>query len=636
MPDESLEQLYQQSFAEASTAQTPQAPTQGVQGQPQSMNAAGDQDLESLYQQSFAGEQKTQNPLRSIVLETMNRKLLPRVSSIDRAILSFSDDVGAENYLRKKYDFVRRDPQSGALMVGDQPDQLIPVDPKGIENDFFNDILDGVNLIPVIAGQIIGAGIGAVGGPAGMVAGGAAGAGFGEAINKVIGKSLGVNAQEADEIATDITIASTFGAVGEGLGIALKGATPAMLRKISQVSRRMARTKSPIPAEQSKFVGLLSKVFDISSNVKPGATQAFFKYGDDAVFSKFNLAEGNSIRVAEEIISDIANTRSFLGQAQKESLKRLGKWSSREVINLSDDSGKLFSDLIESGAIDDVTLNINKGIVSEKNDRVIIQKILDQLGIKRLSSGNLEFGTKNYSAEQVLSLQNQLSARFKSLTPKTQRAFTIMRQNLSKKLDNWAVNLKTPKGKEFLEARGNMAKFLSLQDRLESAGFPMDNEFSVERWVGRFYRQEPGILEAIHDMDVLTPHPLLKRIETFAAAQEFRSAKPNLLRLGAVASLIGAGRAETQSEKIGFLGLAVLAGSPAGNKLLLRSGSKGASALRRIATETIVKGKSAATTKVEQNSSRVLLQLLARDLKKRNNQDRRDNRANNKRKFSRV
>ena len=81
----------------------------------------------------------------------------PEVSGTDlltRAKLSFAGTPDDKvRVLKEQFKFVEPQ-QDGNFLVGNDPRQMLPVNPEGVMNDLLGTVADNVNMIPSIAGQI--------------------------------------------------------------------------------------------------------------------------------------------------------------------------------------------------------------------------------------------------------------------------------------------------------------------------------------------------------------------------------------------------------------------------------------------------------------------------------------------------
>lgn len=488
------------------------------------------------------------------------------LSFSDRVILSFSDPATKREILADRFKFVQELP-NGKLAVGNDINNIIPIDPEGLFNDVSGDLADVASIIPTIAGQIAGSIAGTPGGPAGIVAGGAAGAAAGEAVSKGIGKAIGVNKQDPGEVATDLVIAGSFGALGEGIGLGLKAAGPAMAKAGMKAFEAVVKRN---PLKKEFGTNVLAKTLKIASNVDPDATKTVMRYGPDNVFSSFNANKSNIVKVADDVINDISKHRTELGIQLGKSIEKLGAIGSRRSIQAGAEVKSFLDDLIKNDLLTP-DFKLNRNFITDGSDLTIFRKILAQLEVKPSTSGASATFKDLFSPKEVIGLRRQLSAKFDNLSANSARLVSKFRQSLSGQLDEFA---KSTENLDFISANKKFAQFAQEMDKLKDAGFNLEKPSNVVSFIENFFKKSEVAKQSLQSIDSQTPLPILERIAKFAAAQEFQGANPNILRFGFVLALFGYNMQDLPGGKLGAVGLAILTGTPAGNKILLQAGQK--------------------------------------------------------------
>lgn len=521
------------------------------------------------------------------------------LSFIERVSLSFADDSGKERILKDKFQIVERLP-NGKFAAGNSPDSMAPVDPEGIFNDMLGDLADVTSLIPSIAGQIVGGTLGIPAGPGGVVAGGAVGSGVGEAISKAIGKGMGVNDQTAKEAATDIVIATTFGAAGEAIGQSLKLAKPVLINRIGKIMDAGAAKKSANPQALKAYHDITAKTFRIIANVDEEATRDALKHGALNTFTKENLDPQRILKIADDFVETVAVKRRALGQrvgAVKGEL--IGKTGNRAVVPVRDTAGRMIKDLQDAGIVTQQgffknTRDIQGFSASEISS---FKKVLRGLGVTGADSKTdiLESLGKNIKVSDALQFKNSIAstavqfgkrAGAGNANPRTEvilnRVLTGNLDNPAEKgISNYLTEIAERVGaKNFAAANKEFAEFAVLTKSLKRQGLDLDNLGAVENFAKRFEKKTEFLSSQFEELNRRLPKDFIPDIEKFNAAQAFKSTSPDILRFGAVAATVGSLTGfETPKDRAFTIGGALLLGTPRGLQFLLKSGAKTSQAM---------------------------------------------------------
>lgn len=548
------------------------------------------------------------------------------LSLAERVVFSFGDDPGKEEFLKGKFKHVQKLP-NGKFAVGDDPKNLSPVDPEGVFNDMLGDVADMAGLVPVITGQIIGATTGFLGtGGIGTVAGGAGGAALGQGVSTAIGRSLGVRKGKAEEEATDIAIAGAFGAVGEGIGKALKFAG----KGLSQLAKNSLDRGIARSADPSKTVGTLSKMFKLTAAVDVDNTIVAGAYG-------FNNALGP--KYMNEAYSRTLMTQFAKGLILKN--KALGRmvgsgdaWAVRNFGNKvveSQAAGVKLLNVLKSDRVGivDSAGRLNKGAFSEAKDFNTIKNITDSFFTKNPKTGQLI--PKSLNVRQSIDLkkkaQTSLSKYFKSegKDPLVERSLAQYLSEVNAGIANstlpTGITLNTVakealSNNRYINANKAFAQWKNDLKLLKSNGLDIEDVGELkelfrggkivfqklESFFERFKTKNSSAQEAFAEVADKLPvkfngggiggtlGTLTDELKKYNAAQGFSNANPNFLRMTSLAAMVGLnlGRDDPKSAAITG-GIGLLFGTPAGARVLLRGGEKVLKGTTRGVVESIKK-----------------------------------------------
>jgi outer membrane lipoprotein SlyB len=587
-----------QGFAQAPAQQgMSQATFQGNQtSAPSSIDSAIDEIMAST------STQNRLSPMEIVKNTAMKANFGSPLSISESVNFSFAtDDVSKETYLRSKFQFVEKLP-NGKFAAGNSRESIAPVDPEGIFNDVLGKLARISSLIPSIAGQIIGGTLGIPGGPAGIIAGGTIGSGVGEAVSKGIGKGLGVNQQDAEAIATDIAIATSFGAAGEVIGAGLKLSKPLLLRKIGKIidSGNTAKMNNPeaIKAHQSA----LAKVFKVIGEVDEEATRDVFKHGALNTFTKENLDEKTILRIADDFVNTVEAKRRQLGQKVGTVKGELiSKTNDRAVLGTKDIAERMIADLKEAGVVTPQGFfKPSKDIIGFTGTEIsTFKKVLNKLGVANIDSKNevMEILGKNIKVSEALQLKSAVQGSAIAFGKRAGQGTAnpvsevILNRTLTGNLDNpiegGIVNKLTDiaervGAKNFSAANKEFAEFARLTKSLEKQGLKLDRLDAVENFAKRFEKKTQFLSDQFEQLNRKLPRNFIADIEKFNAAQAYKGTNINLLRFGAVAATVGSLTGfDTPKDKTFTIGGALLLGTPTGLRFLLKSSAQSSEAMKQ-------------------------------------------------------
>lgn len=489
----------------------------------------------------------------------------------DRLKLSFADDVGRERFLRQKFQYVER-LGNGKFAAGNDPRTLQPIDPEGLFNDVLGDLADVAGEIPVIASSVIGAGLGAPAGPLGAMTGAGAGAAVGQGAKQAVGKMLGVNKQTQEEMATDLATSALFGFGGEAAGLGLKAAGAMVAPKVMRVLNNHVAGSG---GAQSKTAQLISRILHFSSGVPEDKTMKVFEYGPDVVFAKGSGSKQALNSIVDDFSTLVDQKEKFIGKhvgiergilrnsvkkpietfdiqekllesTEELGITRAGIFDPNDVSGLRGDFEKVFKRL---------------GSEVDKNGKVILQRVKKPVNDMFIASDQLDLLT-NYSKDDkitgLLKTLNYGSPNFKGIN--------VRINELAKGMGNF----------NYLRANQMFSELQAIKSEMKQYGIDPRNKLTIENLVNRSTDSAGTVEKVMNKFDNFMKTDFKKRMDIWDTAQAFKNTNPNLLRMGAVASLSGIGVVASDSPegKAASLGTGLLFGTPYGAKLALQAGGK--------------------------------------------------------------
>lgn len=547
---------------------------------------------------------------------------LPKVDSVtsdkspltilERLKFSFANDAGREQSLRQKYRFVERLP-NGKFAVGNNRNDIKPIDPEGIFNDVIGDFADIVGELPVIAGQIAGTAIGAGSGlftagttsvPGAMVGAGLGAAG-GTGIKRIMGQLLGVDT--AEKVVGDMALSGMFGAVGEGLGATVGIAKRGLTNKARVLLDKSIKSS----ANPSKSLVALSKLFRMTSAVAPDDFIVAGTYGFSKSLAPKYMDREYSRTLMNKFVKGLIIKNKALGRM----VHKGDKWAMSNFGNKSVELRAIGQKLIKTlqhpriGLIDDLGA-INKSAFTEAADRKAIKEFAELFFKTNKRTGELL--PKNLTVKQLINFKKRakpfLNKYFKS-NGKNKSAERAIAQYMNE-ISEATAKVTLPKGTNalnmqqaitsnpYVKANRAYSAWKNDLDLLKGNGLDVTdiNDLSKMFRDGKFVSQrmenffeglkkknsstQQAFSSVANSLPIKFPNggigntmgTLTDELAKYNAAQGFSNSNPNILRLLAVAGIIGvSARASTPAEKATVGGLGVLLTSPAGLRKILTS-----------------------------------------------------------------
>lgn len=565
--------------------------------------------------------------------ETVEDKPITKspASIIDRLRLSFLDTAQRKQFLEKRFASVQTLP-NGKFMVGNDINNLLPVDPEGMFNDVAGDIADIVGEIPVIAGQILGTGIGALAElPSGpiptTIAGAAAGTTIGTILKQNIGSKIAkqesLSQREAMDRATEIVINTAFGVAGEGLaqGTRVLGKQVLAPKLMNMLDDGIKNSRNP-----NILIKGAAKLFGILSNVPEESSEVVLTRGvRNTLGNKFYMNKKSVIPLTKRVISALDDTRASLGKdvgAMQNQLLRTARRASRSGVDVSVQTDDILNMLrVEGqriGIIDNLGRLKSSSQVANSADRNIVKKLMSSLGADIDNKGNILIrrGTKK-SLEEVLPTIRSFTEKVKGVRGD---ANSIIQEALYGSKTYKTLGLKDLVN-DIAETKLNMpqyaktnrafAEFMQLRDQLKQLN--PDKPANIENFIKGLENIGEWNTEVLSNLESITTKtgtkPFLEDIIKWNAAQDFTEAKPNFLRVAAIAGILGI-RDVFQGELPGPVqaGAGLLLGTPAGLRALMLAGSRSAGVISKKALmNTMLNATKAAESKT---AGSILTQLL--------------------------
>jgi len=539
------------------------------------------------------------------------------LSIYERFFLSFADDKGRENYLNKKFKFTQRLP-NGKFAVGDDPNNILPIDPEGMFNDILGDLADVTAVIPPIAGQIIGGTLGIVGGPAGIIAGGGIGAAIGEAVSRGIGKVAGVDLREGYEQAVDIGLSGLFGAMGEGFGQIFKFTG----RGLSKIATKHIDDILKASSNPSKGLTALAKIFRVTAAVREQDTIVAGMYGFNNTlktpYSNPNYVRELTTKLAQGTIRRNGALGKMVGMGDDWAKANFGNKS----IELRQMGINLLNKLSHSsvGMIDDVG-RLNRGAFTEASDFRTIKQLTDLFFAQNPKTGQLL--PRNIKLGQLIDYKKRLGtplrAYFKSgrVNPNVERAIASYMDDIVNAISKETTTTGlTEATNPYIKANNAFRAWKQDLKLLKANGLDLEDVTDLKNYIrdiggekklvsksifefaDKLENKNPAVQDAFNiitnQIGVKFPGggiggtlgTLSDELAKWNAAQGFIGANPSLLRLGAIAGLtgisLGSGDPESAFKR---LSIGLLLGTPAGAKILFKTGAK----IKGVATTNILK-----------------------------------------------
>lgn len=624
------ELLYEEMMGGSNQGDASSQTTPIAQPQAQESVQEAPSNAETLYDSMISATPQSTAPNVMDYESTSQGESLP---ALTRMKLAFADKDGAVNELKKQFKYVQ-ELEDGKLAYGNDPRAMLPVDPEGFANDIVGDLADLSNEAIVIASQIAGSALGSVAGPAGTVLGGGAGAGVGEGINKLIGKGLGVNQQNAQEMGTDIAIETGFGAGGEVLGQALKGAGRYLIKP--QLTKLIDKSIEA-SANPSKTAQVLSRVFGVTAAIDEKDVTEASLYGFNKVLSPKYSNEQHLGSIIKDFADGVIEHNTSVGKAVEAGDNwALSKFGAKKV-PLQQAGNKLLNSLADEkvSLIDPVTKTINKKAFTNPQDYKAVHNFMESFFSKNPKTGELI--PRNLEFKQALALKKKaapfLKSYFKSdaVNRDAQRAIAEFLSGVNDEMARTTIpagvsniteevidhNPYLRANKVFSSWKEDLSTLrksgLDIEDVTELKGMIRGNSIinaKLESFAKNLQNKTSSAKEAFAQIADKIPKKyegagirgglgtVYDELRKFNAAQGFSKANPNMLRLGSIATMAGLGFLVDRNTPSGFAtgtALGIGLGTPAGAKFLLKGGESlkfGAQALLKEGVKDSVKALS--------------------------------------------
>ena len=587
-----------------------------------------EQELEEVFSSVGSNESQVSNtPFTQPQVAMPNESTDKELPFVDLAQLAFKSDSGKVSYLKEKFKFVEQNPETGEILAGNNPMEMTPYDPNGMDNGYAGFVASAVSMIPEIAGQIGGSLVGtalAGGNPLGAIPGGGIGSTTGTTFKQTIGNMLPGSDYTPEEAATDKVLSGLFGAGGETLGIALKGAGKYLIKP--QLTKMFDSAIKANP-ESSKMLKTIAKTFKFAASVDEKDTIDAGLYGFNKTLTPEYSDPKYVTTITKEIVEGVVEHDKIVGEMVGQGDKwAVGKFG-QESVNLQDIGNQFITRLSENDIafIDPLRRSINKKAFANISDLSAFRNIMGEFFGMNPKTGELipknkKFGEllltrkrmdqflKNYSKSEngnvyasnaiedfVSSVRKKLAETTlpKGLTTSNAELMEKVVQNnpylqANKVFSAWKKDL------DLLAQNGlDVSDMSKLRSSITESGVANSR---VEKFVGNLQNKtfsSSGTLERIVKQLPKkyagggiggVEGTIFDEIRKFNAAQGFRSANVNLLRFSSIAAyagIFGFGFADTKVQKTASLAGGLLLGTPAGASIVLRKGEKLAMTLNK-------------------------------------------------------
>lgn len=539
----------------------------------------------------------------------------------DRLVLSFADDIGKQEYLKKRYSLVERLPD-GKFVVGDNVKNLQPIDPNGVFNDVVGDISDFAGEILPMAGQILVATAASTLAPAtggvSTILGGAAGAGAGESAKIVLGKLLGVRKGSFEDQLADAGMASVFGAGGEAFGQGLKLTAKGISKTTGKIFDALAKKQAVnngLTVETTPMVNGIAKTLKMVANIPEESTRMVFKHGvEKTLGSEFNMNPRSVLTLVDDLSKSLDEQTMVLGkQIEKSTDKLLSKNISR--VDVSDFYSNFRKELIDLNLLDD-SGRVNKTALSSKNSTAGRKILSELIGENKLLAEYPETSKMQIDIKTLLKMQRSISDELDTMTPNMQKAVVnLLDGNVAQGGKSLGIRgsikeiAKKTGSDDYVRSLDNYSTWLDLKNQVSA--FKGKDKSSVEYLIKGLANQTETVKASLEKLNALSKNKFLDKIQMWSAAQDFTSANPNFMRLGMLAGAAGAaipGRDNTLESKALRFGAGFAVGTPLGLRTILRSGA---------ATNKLIKGAvKSSLPKLNPKAKKTLTALLSSVAKK--------------------
>lgn len=527
------------------------------------------------------------------------------VNPLERAFFKMGDRRGVEDYLKKKFTIVKPQPD-GDFHVGNSMNDLRPVDPNGLFNDFLGEIAEFVPSIPVI-------GAGVAGGLTGGVPGAVGATAATSAAMKGIGYASGINKQDPWEAGVDVAIDTIAQGAAEALNIFLKSAGPRIFHKGFGLIKKGVDSSTPLPAERAdKFVNV-ARIFKATAGIDEEHTLNYIKYLNDGVALKDAASPQKLLGIVDDFAKSVTDKEKVLGRALGETEKVLLSKAGYADVPTKDLQQSVLSTMNELGLIDENGV-LTKAVGSSRDQSTLV-KLFERLnpGARESITGrptfdassgkllrqervpvlNLNPGAKIKSSE-LIGLEKQLrSVKESTNDDNIKRLYgNLIHGNQDESFGRITVGIKDEISKiaqkagatEYIAQRKSYASFKSMMDRLGKMGIdPKHSLMTTENLTRGASNMAEVLRRELGVFDKQAGTNFINRMEIWDTANAFKGMNAQIMRLNTVVSMLSLGSLgallpQSPEGKLAFgaggLAAGLALGTREGAAMTIRAGAK--------------------------------------------------------------
>lgn len=549
---------------------------------------------------------------------------------IDSIKYGLADDTGKQKLLSDKFNVVRQT-DDGNYLVGDNPNDMSLVNPKGIFNDIPTKLAQHIGDINTITMSIAGATVGSAAGPGGAIGGSALGGAAGTAINKSIAKALGLNTQTPEAIATDIAIDGALMGVGEGVGQAINIGLKAAGRQIASKGMLMAEKfvkdgALPVAEQAKKAVGIADILHftsgvnkeDVLTVIANGARKTLNKDTTGPLTGMVKGSEPHALKVIDMMQGAVKTEETRLGSQLGGAERRFFSEVSGTHIEATPDIQMNIMKQLENLKLGKIVTTETAGGESIVTFQVAPKLDTESKKILETWSGHFDaFGGKVYkNAEKInargdvvpvtgkevsglelnlegkvdmdllasrsASVERDIQAASKSGKGKEETALISLKHgNIDpqfgaevKGIDDTIARVasNSKNGAEYLVAKKEFGVFKSAVESLKKAGLDIENAVNTFHILDRADKINPVLRQAMGALDANMGTSFGNDIAMWKAANAMQKADVNYLRFGLVMSLTGLAALKQDSlpGKLGYAAAGLALATPRGSGEILK------------------------------------------------------------------
>ncbi len=531
----------------------------------------------------------------------------------DHAKLSFLDPQGQVDYIKNKYRYAEPD-GNGNILYGNDPNNLQPVNQEGIFNDFVAKLGNLTSLLPSIAGQIaLTAGTEGMALPA-IFGRAALGSGSGQLLSNLAGIKMG-NKVDPEKIAVDTALSAGFGVAGEAAGMALAGGTKAIMKKAGSVLDDYRNGVLLSGKDVNSFDNGTATALHITTGLDKNTIKTGQILGWDKIFSSPEATNVNGIAdIAGDVAKGISTKSTELGKAVDTATKGLIDSTKGNVVDTAPVLQTLFKDLHDMGIVDITKSAANPlgTAILNKNsplNKKFFSDFMHSLGASEADMGGGYKGFMIDEASSKISVADTLRIKRGFQAAVNDGNLSSAEANIAKRalygnleegisgLSDQLAKISDRVGyKPYQLANGAFSDFMKTTKALKQAGMDVDNPIAIQNYLTHINNASPLAMPILQKLDGSLGNNFLQRAQAWGVNTRISNISPNLLRLGMVSSLFGAGLLDPSiGGKFGKTATAVALGTPIGLKLILRGAGGG--------TQSVLKSTLGVTAKINKVAS---------------------------------